>query len=116
MRLAYLVSKLANAVSFAMAEPGKAVGQTTDPDDIDADGEYEMDDVQYDTQPAATETPDADADADGHTTDAEGSDIDAEGEEVDDDDVEAVGAVKVRAVASSDEEEGDDPEPHVFHD
>lgn len=77
------MSKLATAVSFAMAEPGRLVGQTapsTEPEDIDADGEYEMDDMQYEQEPAAVETPDADAD--GHTTDAEGSEVDAEGEEV----------------------------------
>ncbi|KZM24226.1 Histone acetyltransferase [Ascochyta rabiei] len=92
-----------------MAEPGRLVGQaaaSAEPDDIDADGEYEMDDVQYEQEPAAAETPHAD----GHTTDAEGSEVDAEGDEVDDDEVEAVGAVKIatRTNASSDEEEDDD--------
>ncbi|KAJ8113121.1 hypothetical protein OPT61_g4679 [Boeremia exigua] len=93
-----------------MAEPGRLVGQaasSAEPEDIDADGEYEMDDIQYEQPPTVADTPDAD----GHTTDAEGSEIDAEGEEVDDDEVEAVGAVKVRAAASSDEEEEDDNDP-----
>ncbi|KAF2628749.1 hypothetical protein BU25DRAFT_490375 [Macroventuria anomochaeta] len=93
-----------------MAEPGRLVGQTApsaEPEDIDADGEYEMDDVQYEQEPAAADTPDAE----GHTTDAEGSEVDAEGEEVDDDEVEAVGAVKMRANASSDEEEDEDNDP-----
>lgn len=83
------------------------MGQTAsnaDLEDIDADGEYEMDDVEYGQAPAGGELPDAE----GHTTDAEGSDIDAEGEEVDDDEDEAepVGAVKIalRRGASSDEE------------
>ncbi|KAJ4324505.1 Histone acetyltransferase [Neodidymelliopsis sp. IMI 364377] len=92
-----------------MAEPGRLAGQvaaSAEPEDIDADGEYEMDDMQYEQEPIAADTPDAE----GHTTDAEGSDIDAEGEEVDDDEVEAVGAVKIatRGAASSDEEEDDD--------
>ena len=54
------MSKLATAVSFAMAEPGRLVGQTApsaEPDDIDADGEYEMDDVQYEQEPAVVDTP-----------------------------------------------------------
>lgn len=104
-------------MSFAMAEPGRLMGQTTsntEPEDIDADGEYEMDDVEYDQPPAEEHL----ADAEGHTTDAEGSDIDAEGEEVDDDEDEAepVGAVKIalRRPHSSDDEveyEEDDDAP-----
>jgi histone acetyltransferase SAS3 len=106
--LAFLASKLAAVVSFAMAEPGRLMGQTSgdaDLEDIDADGDYEMDD-DYEQEPVA-DTPDPQADV--HTTDAEGSDIDAEGEEVDDeeDEAEPVGAVKIalRRAASSDEEE-----------
>jgi histone acetyltransferase SAS3 len=106
--LAYLASKLAAVVSFAMAEPGRLMGQTAsnaDPEDIDADGDYEMDD-EYEQEPAAEpHIPQID----GRSTDAEGSDVDAEGEEVDDDEDEAepVGAVKIalRHTASSDEEE-----------
>ena len=85
------------------------MGQTaSEPDieDIDADGEYEMDDdAAYEQAHAEEEMPDAN----GNLTDAEGSDVDAEGEEVDDDEDEAepVGAVKIalRRSASSDEEE-----------
>ncbi|KAI8935104.1 hypothetical protein NX059_007699 [Plenodomus lindquistii] len=93
-----------------MAEPGRLMGQTTsntepEPDELDADGEYEMDDVEYDQAPAEEHL----ADAEGHTTDAEGSDIDAEGEDVDDeeDEAEPVGAVKIalRRTRSSDDEE-----------
>jgi histone acetyltransferase SAS3 len=106
--LAYLAHKLAAVVSFAMAEPGRLMGQTAsnaDLDDLDADGDYEMDD-EYEQEPALdTQTPQAD----GRSTDAEGSDVDAEGEEVDDDEDEAepVGAVKIalRRTALSDEEE-----------
>ncbi|KAF1911151.1 hypothetical protein BDU57DRAFT_462246 [Ampelomyces quisqualis] len=91
-----------------MAEPGRLMGQATsnaDPDDVDADGDYEMDD-DYEQQPAvATQTPPAD----GHGTDAEGDDVDAEGDEVDpdEDEAEPVGAVKIalRRAVSSDEEE-----------
>lgn len=75
-----------------------------DPEDIDADGEYEEDDMGYGhiTQ--------AETQEDGNTTDAEGSDVDAEGEEVDEDDSEPVGAVKIAAPedAVSDEEEEQD--------
>lgn len=76
---------------------------TTDPEDNDIDGEYEVDDTEYDQvigEPSV----------DGNTTDAEGSDIDAEGEEVDDDDEgEPVGAVKLAVpLESSDEGEDDD--------
>ncbi|KAJ4371499.1 Histone acetyltransferase [Neocucurbitaria cava] len=102
-----------------MAEPGRLMGQTasnTDLEDIDADGEYEIDDVEYEQAPAEGNS----QDADGHTTDAEGSevddidevDVDAEGEEVDDDEDEAepVGAVKIalRRRAASDDDEDDD--------
>ncbi|CAO2655877.1 Nn.00g046800.m01.CDS01 [Neocucurbitaria sp. VM-36] len=105
-----------------MAEPGRLMGQSasnTDPEDIDADGEYEMDDVEYEQAPAGGNS----QDADGHTTDAEGSevddidevDVDAEGEEVDEDEDEAepVGAVKIalrRRVASDDDEDDDQEE------
>ncbi|KAF1833718.1 hypothetical protein BDW02DRAFT_499977 [Decorospora gaudefroyi] len=86
------------------------MGQTAshaDLDDIDADGEYEMDDVEYEHAPLEQSIPDMD----GHSTDAPGSDVDAEGEEVDDDEDEAepVGAVKIalrRAQSSDDDEEG----------
>jgi histone acetyltransferase SAS3 len=117
--VAYLASKLAAVVSFAMAEPGRLMGQTTsnaDPEDIDADGDYEMDD-EYEQEPAVdTQTPQAD----GHSTDAEGSDVDAEGEEVDEDEDEAepVGAVKIanlRRAVSSDEEEDYNDEEAVAH-
>ncbi|KAF2036667.1 hypothetical protein EK21DRAFT_51632 [Setomelanomma holmii] len=96
-----------------MAEPGRLMGQTAsnaDLEDVDADGDYEMDDEYEQEQAAETRTPRAD----GHSTDAEGSDIDAEGEEVDDDEDEAepVGAVKInlRRAASSDEEDYDNDE------
>lgn len=87
------------------------LGQTTtnvDLDDIDADGEYEMDDVEYAQPPHAQPTPDVH----GHATDAEGSDVDAEGEEVDDDDdddddAEPVGDVKIARRASVSEDEDD---------
>jgi histone acetyltransferase SAS3 len=105
--LAYLASKLAAVVS-AMAEPGRLMGQTTsnaDLEDIDADGDYEMDDEYEQEHAVETQTPQLD----GHTTDAEGSDVDAEGEEIDEDEDEAepVGDVKIasRRAASSDEEE-----------
>ncbi|KAF9741542.1 hypothetical protein PMIN02_007019 [Paraphaeosphaeria minitans] len=79
-----------------MAEPARLIGQTVtngDPDDVDADGEYEEDDDIGYEQATREQTPD-----EGHTTDAEGSDVDAEGEEVDDDDdSEPVGAVKIAA-------------------
>lgn len=108
MTLAFLASKLAAVVSFAMAEPGRLMGQAasyTDAEDGDVDGEYELDDEEYDQVAVEEQGPDAD----GNTTDAEGSDVDAEGEEVDDDEDEAepVGAVKIalRRRASSEEEE-----------
>ena len=109
MTLAYFVSKLATVVSLAMAEPGRLMGQNAsniDPEDIDADGEYEEDDVGYEQA-----TRESSPEAGGNTTDAEGSDVDAEGEEVDDDDdSEPVGAVKIaaREDAYSDEEEDGD--------
>jgi histone acetyltransferase SAS3 len=92
-----------------MAEPGRLMGQTTsinDLDDVDADGEYEEDDMMYEQAPAVQPQDDV------HTTDAEGSDVDAEGEEVDDDedDSEPVGAVKIAApddAFSEDEEDHD---------
>ncbi|EDU44990.1 histone acetyltransferase MYST2 [Pyrenophora tritici-repentis Pt-1C-BFP] len=93
-----------------MAELMGQTASNAEMEDIDADGEYEMDDVEYEHALPAEVAPDAD----GHTTDAEGSDVDAEGEEVDDEDeAEPVGAVKIalRRVATSDEEEdyeGDD--------
>ncbi|KAF1845386.1 uncharacterized protein K460DRAFT_366277 [Cucurbitaria berberidis CBS 394.84] len=95
-----------------MAEPARLMGQAasnTDQDDMDVDGEYEMDDAEYEQPPAEDNNPDAN----GHTTDAEGSDVDAEGEEVDDDEDEAepVGAVKIalrRRTAFDDEEDDDD--------
>lgn len=74
-----------------------------DPEDLDADGEYEEDDMEYEhvvQQQIQDE---------GHTTDAEGSDVDAEGEEVDDDDdSEPVGAVKIAAPAEDAYSEGED--------
>lgn len=105
--MAYLVSKLATVVSYAMAEPARLIGQTAtngDPDDVDADGEYEEDDMGYE-QVTREQTQD-----EGHTTDAEGSDVDAEGEEVDDDDdSEPVGAVKIAAPeAAFSEDDGDE--------
>jgi histone acetyltransferase SAS3 len=116
--VAYFASKVASAVNFAMAELMGQAATNTDPDDIDADGEYEMDDVEYAPGPAIEVMPDADGhttDAEGSDVDAEGEDVDAEGEEVDDDEDEAepVGAVKIatRRSRSSDEEEdyeGDD--------
>lgn len=122
--MAYFASKVAFAVNFAMAELLGQAASNTELEDIDADGEYEMDDVEYAQAPAVENMPDVE----GHTTDAEGSDIDAEGEEdaegedvdaegedVDDDEDEAepVGAVKIalRRPRSSDDEEdyeGDD--------
>ena len=111
--MAYFTSKLAAVVSFAMAEPGRLMGQTAGDahaDDIDADGDYEMDD-EYEQAPLAGQPgPDADV----HSVDAEGSDVDAEGEEVDDDEDEAepVGAVKIalRRAASSEEEDYENEE------
>jgi histone acetyltransferase SAS3 len=76
-----------------MAEPGRLMGQAgsnIDPDDIDADGEYEEDYIGYEQATAEHTQDDA-----GRSTDAEGSDVDAEGEEIDDDDSEPVGAVKI---------------------
>ncbi|KAF2733435.1 hypothetical protein EJ04DRAFT_577633 [Polyplosphaeria fusca] len=91
-----------------MAEPSRLMGQaasTNNLEDNDVDGEYEVDDVEYDQAVGESEP-------EGNTTDAEGSEIDAEGEEVDDDDDEGepVGAVKIAAHAnlSSSEEEDDD--------
>jgi histone acetyltransferase SAS3 len=93
------VSKIASVVSLAMAEPIQLGGQgadDTDPEDMDAEGEYE-DDVVYE-QATAEHTQEEDG---GRDTDAEGSDEDAEGEEVDeDDDSEPVGAVKIAAPES----------------
>ena len=125
--MAFLASKLAAAVSFAMAEPGRLMGHTAsaaDMDDVDADGDYEMDD-DYEQQPAPEATqilhPDAHStDAEGSDVDAEGEDMDAEGEEVDDEDeAEPVGAVKIalRRNARSDEEDYDveDEDEGVAH-
>ncbi|KAF1944799.1 hypothetical protein EJ02DRAFT_397715 [Clathrospora elynae] len=88
-----------------MAELMGQPAGNTDLEDIDADGEYEMDDVEYEQAPAQESI----QHADGHITDAEGSELDAEGEEVDDDEDEAepVGAVKIalRRIADSDEED-----------
>ncbi|KAF2130407.1 hypothetical protein P153DRAFT_422321 [Dothidotthia symphoricarpi CBS 119687] len=96
-----------------MAEPGRLMGQTADPnlDDADADGDYDMDDVDEEHTPADDNGPDTSThtlDAEGSTIDAEGDDVDAEGEEVDDydDEAEPVGAVKIRA--SSDDNEDED--------
>ncbi|KAH5433113.1 histone acetyltransferase [Parastagonospora nodorum] len=101
-----------------MAEPGRLMGQTAsnaDPDDIDADGDYEMDDEYEQEQVAGAQI----SQLDGHSTDAEGSDVDAEGEEVDDeeDEAEPVGAVKIalRRPASSDEEDDYNDEEAVAH-
>ncbi|PSN60989.1 hypothetical protein BS50DRAFT_639667 [Corynespora cassiicola Philippines] len=97
-----------------MAEPSRLMGQTAsheDLEDIDADGEYEVDDAAY-GHVVDGHTPDVE----GHTTDPEGSDVDAEGEEVDDDDddeAEPVGAVKIAApedVFSDEEDEEHDPD------
>lgn len=92
---------------------GHAANTADDLDDIDADGDYEMDDEYEQEHAADTQTPQAD----GHSTDAEGSDVDAEGEEVDDDEDEAepVGAVKIalRRAASSDEEDYNEDEEAV---
>jgi histone acetyltransferase SAS3 len=90
-----LVYKLATVVSFAMAEPGRLMGQTPsrpDIDEKDIDGKYEEDGPEF--APVAQAS-----NGGGNTTDAEGSDLDAEGEEVDDD--EPVGAVKVAAPAEA---------------
>lgn len=96
-----------------MAEPGRLMGQAaSEPDieDIDADGEYEIDDeVPYEHAAAEEDMPDADPE--GHTTDAEGSEVDAEGEDIDEDDedeAEPVGAVKIdlgRSASSDDEDD-----------
>ncbi|EUC31463.1 hypothetical protein COCCADRAFT_101223 [Bipolaris zeicola 26-R-13] len=88
-----------------MAELMGQTASNTDLDDLDADGEYEMDDVEYAQPPVAQPAPDTH----GHTTDAEGSDVDAEGEEVDDDedDAEPVGDVKIARRASVSDEEDD---------
>ncbi|KAL1598997.1 Histone acetyltransferase [Paraconiothyrium brasiliense] len=89
-----------------MAEPARLMGQTAanvDADDVDADGEYEDDDMGYE-QITREQTQD-----EGHTTDAEGSDVDAEGEEIDeDDDSEPVGAVKIAAPEDAFSEEEDE--------
>jgi histone acetyltransferase SAS3 len=111
--LAFLASRLAAVVSFAMAEPGRLLGQTVsdaDLEDIDADGDYEMDDEYEQEAAVGTQTLQADVhttDAEGSDVDAEGSDVDAEGEDDDEDEAEPVGAVKIalRRAASSDEEE-----------
>lgn len=97
-----------------MAEPARLVAQPTandDPDDLDADGEYEDDDMDYEHLAPREQLQD-----EGHTTDAEGSDVDAEGEEVeetadDDDDSEPVGAVKMAAPQDAYSEPDDDDEP-----
>lgn len=93
-----------------MAEPGRLASQSADnmdPEDVDADGEYEEDDAYYE-QNAGEETH---TQTDGaRDTDAEGSDVDAEGEEVDeDDDSEPVGAVKIAAPDDAVYEEDDEP-------
>jgi hypothetical protein len=58
--VAYFTSKLAAVVSFAMAEPGRLMmGQSASDahvDDIDADGDYEMDD-EYEQAQTPTFTP-----------------------------------------------------------
>ncbi|CAI6322340.1 unnamed protein product [Periconia digitata] len=97
-------------MSLAMAEPGRLMGQSAgnmDPEDIDADGEYEEDDTYYDQNVTAADTQEDGA----RDTDAEGSDVDAEGEEVDEeDDSEPVGAVKIAAPDDAVyEEEEDEP-------
>jgi histone acetyltransferase SAS3 len=107
-----LVYKLATVVSFAMAEPGRLIGQhpsNAELEENDMDGEYEVDDAQSAQISQANN-------ADGNTTDAEGSDVDAEGEEVDDD--EPVGAVKIAAPAdaSSGEEDDSDADGDVASD
>jgi histone acetyltransferase SAS3 len=101
-----------------MAEPGRLMGQnasTIDPEDLDADGEYEEDDMEYGHVP-----PQQPQDDGGNTTDAEGSDVDAEGEEIDEDeDSEPVGAVKIAAPAdpfSEDEEQDADAAGDSFSD
>lgn len=110
--MAYLGSKLATVVSFVMAEPTRLMGHAASnpgPDDVDADGEYEIDEVNY-GQPTPSQRA---LDADGHTSDAEGSDVDAEGEDVDEDadedededEAEPVGAVKIAQRRSHPSEE-----------
>ncbi|KAF2267526.1 hypothetical protein CC78DRAFT_59926 [Lojkania enalia] len=96
-----------------MAEPPRLMGQAasnTDLEDTDIDGEYEVDDAEYE-QVNGRPTPDV------HTTDAEGSELDAEGEEVDDEDEgEPVGAVKLAAhedLSSEEEEEEDNNDADV---
>ncbi|KAF2706327.1 hypothetical protein K504DRAFT_459617 [Pleomassaria siparia CBS 279.74] len=87
-----------------MAEPARLLAPVVnnDAEDLDADGEYEEDDIAYD-HIAGENTPN-----DNHT-DVEGSDVDAEGEEVDDDDEgEPVGAVKMAGPADTSDEEDDD--------
>jgi histone acetyltransferase SAS3 len=98
-----LVYKLATVVSFAMAEPGRLMGNTPSNADLmdkDAEGEYEEEDA------GLGHTPQAD-NHEGNTTDAEGSELDAEGEEIDDDDGEPVGAVKIAAPAEASSEDED---------
>ncbi|KAF2867024.1 hypothetical protein BDV95DRAFT_611302 [Massariosphaeria phaeospora] len=97
-----------------MAEPARLMGQTAsnnDLEDIDADGEYEIDDVEY-GQATGDDTPEVEAhttDADRSELDAEGSDVDAEGEEIDDEDEsEPVGAVKMAAPRDAFSEDDDD--------
>jgi histone acetyltransferase SAS3 len=87
-----------------MAEPARLMNSAAsadDPEDLDADGEYEVDDIGYDHIIGGI-TPNE------HHTDAEGSELDAEGEEVDDDDEgEPVGAVKMAARGDTDSEDED---------
>ena len=87
-----------------MAEPVRLMGSAAsnnDLEDLDADGEYEVDDIGYD-HITGENTPNE------NHTDAEGSDLDAEGEEVDDDDEgEPVGAVKMAARGDTDSEDED---------
>jgi histone acetyltransferase SAS3 len=113
--LAYLVSKLATVVSLAMAEPGRLIGQSAsnvDLEDIDADGEYEEDDIGYVHAIGGHTQPEV-----GPLTDVEGSDIDAEGEEVDeDDDSEPVGAVKIAAPEDTFSDEDDEHDMHAAGD
>ncbi|ORY08532.1 hypothetical protein BCR34DRAFT_463723, partial [Clohesyomyces aquaticus] len=113
--LAYLVSKLATVVTYAMAEPGRLMGQgalnnNLDEEDIDAEGEL---DDGYEQIAGGV-------DMDGHSTDAEGSDVDAEGEELDDeDDGEPVGAVKIAGsdhLSSGEEDEDDRDDPEAAED
>ncbi|KAH8730928.1 hypothetical protein GQ44DRAFT_723162 [Phaeosphaeriaceae sp. PMI808] len=97
-----------------MAEPARLMGQgvsNTEPDDLDADGDYEMDDEYM--QNAATRS--HNSHPYHHNTDPQGSDIDAEGEDDDDDEAEPVGAVKIalRGASPSDEEDDYENEDEV---